>query len=368
MTTIRMDSDEVRTAAWQVDKAAGDLYLKPSKLRSAANSLSGLWQGGKSSHFASMLRGLATELRREVISLQRLATQVRNEVAEWESVAASLNLSLNLAAYAPAVIGTGILRPSSEARPAHMRDLAASVASLYARDENGNYTPIRVVKIGANEYLVMLAGTVGGTKSNNWFSAFTSGAGLPSDYQAQIKTILLALPAGALVHMAGHSKGGIMGNNLAADREVQNHLKVKSVTTFGSPVSAEPQTGVEYSRFAAVGDVVPLASNEAFDVLRDIQGLKIPELVKDVQDLNQVVIPGPEAPSSVDLSSMKDYVLDAHSIYGESKALSNYELPFEISQWEQGVYYYPENATASLPGIDVEFGEFVDQAYHAVIN
>jgi pimeloyl-ACP methyl ester carboxylesterase len=249
-----------------------------------------------------------------------------------------------------------------------MQDLASRVASLYKKDQNGNYTPIRVVKIGDNEYLVMLAGTVGGPKSNNWFSAIMSGAGLPSDYQAQIKSILLALPAGAMVHIAGHSQGGIMGNNLAADREIQKHVQVKSVTTFGSPVSAEPQNGVDYFRFAAVGDVVPLASSEAIDVLMDIQGGRIPELANDLQDLNQIVIPGPEALSSFDLSSAKKYVEDAHGIYEKSEALSYYELPFTVTQWEEGVYYYPDNATASLPGIDVEFSEFVEQAYHAVMN
>jgi uncharacterized protein YukE len=84
MTVIRMNTEDVRTAAWQVDQAAGDLYLKPSKLRSAANSLSGLWQGGKSSKFTKQIRALATQLKGEVISLQRLAKQVQAEVVEWE--------------------------------------------------------------------------------------------------------------------------------------------------------------------------------------------------------------------------------------------------------------------------------------------
>lgn len=85
MSIIRMDTEEVRTAAWQVDYASAELYLKPSKIKGFANSLANMWQGGKATEFAADLRALADVLQTEVITFQRLAQQAKNEVAEWES-------------------------------------------------------------------------------------------------------------------------------------------------------------------------------------------------------------------------------------------------------------------------------------------
>jgi hypothetical protein len=122
---------------------------------------------------------------------------------------------------------------------------------------------IRVYKVGENEYLLVIQGTNMNDPNvnNNLGSAITTGFGRPSDFQNQVKLALLALPGGAVVHMAGHSQGGIVAQNLAADKEVKKHFAkdcgVKSVTTFGSPVSMPNQEGVnDYRRYAAEGDIV----------------------------------------------------------------------------------------------------------------
>lgn len=103
--------------------------------------------------------------------------------------------------------------------------------------------------------------------SNNWGSAITTGLGLPSDFQKQVKLTLLDLPAGAIVHMAGHSQGGIVAQNLVIEKDVTSHVTVKSVTTFGSPYTV-PEGDATYYRYAAQGDIVPyLEGRDAFAVM-----------------------------------------------------------------------------------------------------
>ena len=140
-----------------------------------------------------------------------------------------------------------------EGAPRNMQDLAKAVTDLYKTG-----TPIRVVEIGNNEYLVLVTGTKSGQVANNWNSAIRSGLGLPNDYQDQLKGILMGLPPGAVINLVGHSQGGIVSNNIAIDSEVNHHLTIKSVTTFGSPVSATPNNDVDYRRYAVLGDPVPL--------------------------------------------------------------------------------------------------------------
>lgn len=84
MSVIRMETENVRAAAQKVDWAAGELYYKPSKMRSVASSLTSAWEGGHASAYAAELRRLAGILQTEVINLQRLAQRLRREVDEWE--------------------------------------------------------------------------------------------------------------------------------------------------------------------------------------------------------------------------------------------------------------------------------------------
>lgn len=84
MTTLHMDTEIVEDAANQMDRVNGDLYFKPNKIRSAANTLQNAWQGGNATYFASELRRAAQILGEESIHLQKLAKRLRSEVVEWE--------------------------------------------------------------------------------------------------------------------------------------------------------------------------------------------------------------------------------------------------------------------------------------------
>jgi hypothetical protein len=329
-----METEQVRSVARQLDATAEQIHIEIERVTRQVRGIP--WQSpGRDSYVADVVQ-LHQKIQAATQQGAELSRRVQSEVNEWEEAAASFGADgAGLGVAAGTTTGTGGQQNPMEQPPRNMQELAKMVQDLYIRDENGNCTPIRVVQIGPNEYLIMIAGTQGGQGANNWNSAIRSGLGLPGDYLKQCKAIAMALPAGAVVNFAGHSQGGMMGNQLAADPEVQEHLKVKSVTTFGSPVNAEPQDGVVYKRYAAEGDIVPLGGNEVLDVLNPFS-----DHSKELQDLNQQKIPG-----------SKDY-REAHGVYGSSEALKSEEMPFDVSQWNNSTSYAPEQATGSLPIVD----------------
>jgi uncharacterized protein YukE len=90
MATLHMQTENVRSAASRLDQAVNELDRKPDEIKSAASSLKGAWQGGRSSYYATELRKLADTLQDELIDLERLARQLQKEVDEWEAAGAHL--------------------------------------------------------------------------------------------------------------------------------------------------------------------------------------------------------------------------------------------------------------------------------------
>lgn len=338
MPIIHMEPEQVRSVGKQLEQTADVIFDEIERLAGRVRAIP--WQSPGRERCVNAVEQLKKQIQVAAQQGLELSRRIRAEVDEWEEAAASFG-AVGAVAAIPVGGGTGL--PPIGQPPKNMQELARMVQDLYIRDENGNYTPIRVIQIGPNEYLMMIAGTQGGQDANNWNSAFRSGLGLPGDYLKQCKSIALALPAGAVINFAGHSQGGMMGNQLAADPEVQEHLKVKSVTTFGSPVNAEPQDDVVNKRYAAKGDITPLASNEVLDVLNPFK-----DRDEELQDLEQHEIPGDK-----DLGK-------AHAIYGESEALKSEALPFEISQWNNSTSHAPEQANGSLPILDPKPEKMVD--------
>lgn len=96
MTTIHMETEDVRSVAHTIDLAVGDLYFKPGQLTGAANSLTGNWEGGRATYFTGELKRLAKQLEGAVIGLQKLVKDVRYEVDEWEGVATSFGPAIGV--------------------------------------------------------------------------------------------------------------------------------------------------------------------------------------------------------------------------------------------------------------------------------
>lgn len=377
MTTLHMDTDIVRALANQMKQSVDAIRCCAQSLNNSTQNID--WFGPSRDEFVMETGSIIRQLDAQSEVGGALAGRVVSEVAEWENAASSFGMDagqiqaifkhLREIFAAPLLFLSHlfvqrppyITRSPIDSAPQNMQELARSVTDLY-----GTGTPIRAIKIGVNEYLILVTGSESGTQANNWNSAGRSGLGLESDYQGQLKGVLMGLPAGAIVNLAGHSQGGIVSNNVVTDSDVQSHLKIRSVTTFGSPVSAEPQGDigpdgqkVEYRRYTAVGDIVPLASGEAIDVLVAVQNtihnpLKVGSVFKEMSDLGQNLIPGQVHWSWNPIEMIKGTVADSHFAYSsENSALKQVtNLPFATQQWLDSDYYYAHRSSAELPILD----------------
>lgn len=358
MTTLHMQTEQVSGVARQLGQTAQSIEVELAGLLGQVQSIP--WVSPARDHFVSEIERLVQQARIQAEVGQELSLRVLREVEEWETAAATFGMD---GGGSGGSLGGGVsdtrtmierqftgrdgyrIQSSTDEPPDNMKSLAQAVTRLYDTDPP---QPIRVVEIGPGEYLVLITGTEGGLDSNNWNSALVSGAGLSSDYSELLKSVLLTLPTGAAVHMAGHSQGGIVANNVAVDKSVLDHLKLKSVTTFGSPVSAEEAMDeglpVTYTRFAALGDPVPLLTkNAAVGVL--VGNIVSPGLGGAVGGLagglwDQEVVPG------------SFNVRDAHFAYSNTDVLKDHALPFTITEWGDSAYRESIPASGSLPLID----------------
>lgn len=354
MTTLHMQTEQVRGVARQLGQTAQTIEAELANLLGSVQSIP--WVSPARDHFVSEIGRLVQQARTQAELGQELSLRVLREVEEWETAAATFGMD---GGGSGGSLGGGVsdtrsaierqfngrdgyhLQPSPDDPPTDMKSLAQAVTRLY---DTVPPQPIRVVEIGPGEYLVLITGTEGGLDSNNWNSALVSGTGLSSDYSELLKSVLLTLPAGAAVHMAGHSQGGIVANNVAVDKSVQDHLKLKSVTTFGSPVSADEASGVTYTRYAALGDPVPLLTkNAAVGVL--IGSAVSPGLGGAVGGLA-----GGLWDQEVVLGSFN--TRDAHFAYSDTDVLKGRELPFSVTEWGDSAYRESIPASGSLPFID----------------
>ena len=121
-----------------------------------------------------------------------------------------------------------------------------------------DYTPVCVYKTGVNQYAVLIAGTVGGIDGGNWNSAKDTGLGTPTEYEKQIRNILLSLDENAEVTLVGHSQGGMVADVMASDQSYlkNKNIKITNLISFGSSEVAPPNDKVSYRRFRAGQDPV----------------------------------------------------------------------------------------------------------------
>lgn len=123
--------------------------------------------------------------------------------------------------------------------------------------------PITIYKTASGEYLILLEGTGGRDIYHDWAGAIESGLGLPGDYERHVMDFINdTLPAGATLHFAGHSQGGIVANNLADNQDFVDRFNVATVTTFGAPASARPNSDVVYTRYRNATDPVAMFDHE----------------------------------------------------------------------------------------------------------
>lgn len=85
------------------------------------------------------------------------------------------------------------------------------------------------------------------------------GAG--NDYALAVRNLIFnQIPRGSKLILAGHSLGGMVAQQIAADPDIKNNYEVMHTITFGSPIIAPGQREGEVKRLADSEDYVPLLS------------------------------------------------------------------------------------------------------------
>jgi len=87
MTTLHMETEQVRQAANRLGNTAAQMLTTASTLRSTAGRLSIAWQGGRAEGYQQSLSNLIRGYENQLQSLEGLAARVSREVDEWEEAA-----------------------------------------------------------------------------------------------------------------------------------------------------------------------------------------------------------------------------------------------------------------------------------------
>ena len=115
-------------------------------------------------------------------------------------------------------------------------------------------------------YLVTLSGTeMVFNQSTEVLTDLFSGFNLKSAYYYNVvKIIRNNIPKGANLILAGHSLGGMIAQQVAADTTIKYYYNVLNTVCFGSPLLAAGFREGTVRRLGDISDVVPLLSSNLF--------------------------------------------------------------------------------------------------------
>ncbi len=325
---LRLNYDEARQIA-QTLRAEGEEFARlHSQTVQKVEELKTFWSGESAQSFEHEITDSLLPATKRVSNALFTAEQTLIEIlniirqADEETVGYFKGIGEESGAGKDGNLGD--LGNLSGEPPHNMQELAERIMSK-------SPSPICVYQIGPNEYLMTIKGTdpLNSNVSQNWGSAIESAFGLETGYEREVKRVLLNLPEGATVHLAGHSQGGIIAQNIAPDKELVGKINIQSITTFGSPYSTPEVAGITYQRFAAQGDPVPylegrdgVAVAAAARLLGPFAGTGVAGAAL-LDRYSQIGISGSINP------------LTAHGIYSTSNELKGYALPFNVKTWSE---------------------------------
>jgi WXG100 family type VII secretion target len=240
----------------------------------------------------------------------------------------------NLANIPPLVLGPG----------ATYRDLAAMIEQMYRINDHRNGEkygvdePVKIVRIGENQYLVAIIGTDAGgdghTGPNDWLANLSSGRGVPSRFQLEAQRLIEQhVPPGATIHLAGHSQGGHVAMNLAGTQDLVDRYQIGSVNTIGSSgsVPINPRVGaVNYHNFLLADD--PIRAIEFGAQRIPFTNVYLPQVSTSGFFSNPLGLTGLGGSPSIDPQVILE--TGGHGGYIASPYLAGRPLPFAIDRWD----------------------------------
>lgn len=148
-------------------------------------------------------------------------------------------------------------------------------------------TPGRMINgSGSNQlvYIVTMSGTdLAAAKAKNsatglWEDVLVGFFNTGNSFEeAVVKAIQGRVPLGSKLVLAGHSLGGMIAQQIAADDRIKNNYVISNTVTFGSPlISALNFREGDVKRMGDYDDVVPLLSREGLILLPwQVAGLNV---------------------------------------------------------------------------------------------
>ncbi len=149
-------------------------------------------------------------------------------------------------------------------------ELFAYVHDGYNKGEKGPITITQgSLKAGVSSktvYLVTLSGTeMVFNQSTELLTDLFSGFDLHNAYYCNVVRVITGkIPAGANLILAGHSLGGMVAQQVAADSAIKSRYNVLNTVTYGSPLLSVGNREGVVRRLGDVSDPVPFLSGRLF--------------------------------------------------------------------------------------------------------
>ncbi len=152
---------------------------------------------------------------------------------------------------------------------------AAQICNIVYKGYNGGkYGPITITQGTLKQsnrsytvHLVTLSGTENvSNQTTGYLTDALAGFNLNNKYLSNaVNTIMRSVPAGSRLVIAGHSLGGMVGQQIAANSTIKNRYVVMNTITFGSPLlAAGSREGTVY-RLGDTSDIVPYLSGSTIN-------------------------------------------------------------------------------------------------------
>lgn len=152
---------------------------------------------------------------------------------------------------------------------------AAQICNVvYQGYNNGSRGPIIITKgtycsgnTSKTIYLVTLSGTELVTnQSTGYYTDLLAGFNLNNAYQRNtINVINATVPKNSNLILAGHSLGGMIAQQVAADNSIKSNYNVMNTVCFGSPLLAAGSREGTVRRLGDTSDPVPYLSGSIFN-------------------------------------------------------------------------------------------------------
>lgn len=141
---------------------------------------------------------------------------------------------------------------------------------VYQGYNEGVYGPITVTKGTLKQsfgrsyevYLITLSGTeFVDNQSTGIITDLLSGFNLDSAYSKNVVNVICNnIPQGSNIILAGHSLGGMIAQQTAANTTIKNNYHILNTVTFGSPLLSAGSREGTVKRLGDTSDVIPYAS------------------------------------------------------------------------------------------------------------